>query len=223
MLADFEGNGYPSFLSVKFGSALSTNNFLKESELDDKKETGFEAGLEGAYFFSKHWGVGADFSFSSFPVSPLNFPLDDENTVSFDIVTQSLGFLNVGVGPYFAYDIAENWELMLKTTGGYTSASSGKVLVKSDLFDTPNNEVQIAEYKPSSSFRWNSGAALTYKFNPELGITAYADFTKTQSKISYKFSETIKDDEELSENYNDNSVRENINYVSLGLKLTAYF
>ena len=223
MLADFEGNGYPSFLSVKFGSALSTNNFLKESELDDKKETGFEAGLEGAYFFSKHWGVGADFSFSSFPVSPLNFPLDDENTMSFDIVTQSLGFLNVGVGPYFAYDIAENWELMLKTTGGYTSASSGKVLVKSDLFDTPNNEVQIAEYKPSSSFRWNSGAALTYKFNPELGITAYADFTKTQSKISYKFSETIKDDEELSENYNDDSVKENINYVSLGLKLTAYF
>ena len=223
MLSNFEGNGNPSFLSVKFGSALSTTNFLKESELDDKKEKGFEAGLEGAYFFSKHWGVGADFSFSSFPVSTQNFPLDDENTVSFDVVTQSLGFLNAGIGPYFAYNVAENWEVMLKTTGGYTSAASGKVMVKSDLFDTPSNEVEVAEYKPSSTFRWNSGAALTYKLNPELGITAYADYTQTQSKITYKFSEIIVNDEELNQVFSDDTVKEKINYISLGLKLTAYF
>lgn len=223
MLSGFSGNGNPSFLALKFGSALSTTNFLKESELDDKKETGFEAGLEGAYFFSKHWGIGADFSFSSFPVSAQNFPLDDENTMSFDVVTQSLGFLNFGVGPYFAHDISENWQMMLKTTGGYTSAANGKVFVKSDLIETSTNEYEVASYNPSSSFRWTSGAALTYKLNPELGITAYADFTKTQSKITYEFDDIIANDEELSQSFNNDTVKEKINYISVGLKLTAYF
>ncbi|RYY00680.1 GAF domain-containing protein, partial [bacterium] len=35
MLSGVEGNGNPSFLSLKVGSALSTTNFLKESELTD--------------------------------------------------------------------------------------------------------------------------------------------------------------------------------------------
>src|SRR5690606_12592419 len=83
----------PSFLSLKVGTALSTTNFLKESELDDKKETGLEAGIEGAYFFTKNWGLGGTFSFASFPVKGVSFELDDEPE-TYDIVTQSLGFLN---------------------------------------------------------------------------------------------------------------------------------
>ena len=223
MLSNFEGNGNPSFLALKFGAALSTTNFLKESELDDKKESGFEAGLEGAYFFSKNWGVGADLGFSSFPVTPLTFPLDEGNTMNFDVVTQSLGFLNVGIGPYFSHDITEDWELMLKTTGGYSSGSKGKVFIKSSLIDTPTNELQVAEYLPSNSFRWTSGAALTYKLNPLLGITAYTDFTQTSSKITYKFDEIIQDDEDLNVDFNNDPVKEKINFISIGVKLTAYF
>jgi hypothetical protein len=223
MLSNFEGNGNPSFLALKFGAALSTTNFLKESELDDKKESGFEAGLEGAYFFSKNWGVGAELGFSSFPVTPLTFPLDEGNTMNFDVVTQSLGFLNVGIGPYFSHDITEDWELMLKTTGGYSSGSKGKVFMKSSLIDTPTNEFQVAEYLPSNSFRWTSGAALTYKLNPLLGITAYTDFTQTSSKITYKFDEIIQDDEDLNVDFNNDPVKEKINFISIGVKLTAYF
>lgn len=222
-LSSFEGNGNPSFLSLKFGSALATKNFLKESELDDKKEKGFEAGLEGAYFFSKNWGVGAYLGFNSFPVTPLHFPLDDGLENSFDVDTQSLGFLSFGIGPYYSYDISERWQIMLKTTAGYSSAANGKVFVKSDLIDLPNNQFEVADYKPSNSFRWNSGVDFTYKLNEELGITAYVDYTKTNSKITYKFNEILKNDDEINMDFNDTSVREKIDFISLGLKLTAYF
>lgn len=224
LFAGFDGNGNPSFLSLKFGSALAINNFLKESELDDKKETGFEAGLEGAYFFSKNWGVGANFSFSSFPVKGIRFPLDDGYTTNFDVVTQSLGFLNVGIGPYYSYDFSDKWQMMLKTTFGHSSAANGKVFLKNEIFsDLPNNEFEVADYKPSNGFRWNSGVAFTYKLNPELGITAYVDYTQTQSRITYKFNEILKADEEMNMNFNDASAKEKINYFSLGLRLTAYF
>ncbi|MCI3937307.1 phosphatase PAP2 family protein [Chryseobacterium aahli] len=222
MLAGIQGNENPSFLSLKLGTALSTTNFLKESALSDKKEIGFETGIEGAYFFSKKWGVGGDFSFSSFPVKPLEFPLDEE-LGNFDINTESLGFLNFGIGPYFSHEFSEKLQLTLKATAGYSSPASGKVIVKSELFNLPNNEFQVAEYKPSSSFRWNSGVALTYKFNPELGISLYADYNQTQSKITYHFNEILQNDAELSDDLNDDSAKEKINYVSAGLKLTAFF
>ncbi len=223
ILSGFEGNGNPSFLSLKFASALATNDFLKQSGLDDRKETGFEVGLEGAYFFSKNWGVGGNFSFSSFPIRPIQFPLDDEYSTTFDVETQSLGFLNVGVGPYYAYDISDRWQLMLKTTAGYSSGSNGKVFLESELIALPDNKFEVADYRPSSSFRWNSGASVTYKLNEKLGITAYADFTRTNSKITYTFNEILKDDEEMNMDFNDTYAKEKINYVSLGLKLTAYF
>lgn len=112
---------------------------------------------------------------------------------------------------------------MLKTTGGYSSGSKGKVFIKSSLIDTPTNELQVAEYLPSNSFRWTSGAALTYKLNPLLGITAYTDFTQTSSKITYKFDEIIRNDEDLNIDFNNDPVKEKINFISIGVKLTAYF
>ncbi|MGC5746354.1 phosphatase PAP2 family protein [Chryseobacterium sp. NFX27] len=222
MLADIEGNENPSFVSLKVGSALSTTNFLKESELTDRKEVGFEAGIEGAYFFSKKWGVGGDFSFSSFPVNPTKFPLDDD-IGSFDITTQSLGFLNFGVGPYFSHEISDNLNLVLKVTAGYSSGASGKIFVKSEIFDLPTDEFQVAEYKPSSNFKWNTGAALTYKFNPELGVTLYGDYSQSQSRISYSFNDIIQNDQDMEDNLNNDSSHEKIKYISVGLKLTAYF
>ncbi|WP_322545197.1 phosphatase PAP2 family protein [Elizabethkingia miricola] len=224
MLAGFDGNGNPSFLSLKFGSAFATNKFLKESELDDKKKTGLEAGLEGAYFFSKNWGVGANFSFSYFPVNRISFPFDNGYTNNFDVGIQSIGFLNVGIGPYYSYDISDRWQMMLKTTFGHSSAANGKVFLKNEVFDDLlNNEFEVVDYKLSNGFRWNSGAAFTYKLNPELGITTYVDYTQTQSKITYKFNEILKNDVEMNMNFNDTSEKEKINYFSIGLGLTAYF
>jgi hypothetical protein len=79
------------------GAALGTTNFLRESELDDKKQVGFEGGLEGAYFFSKKWGVGADISFSSFPIKPQRITFDDgQDFGDHSIRTQSMGFLARG-------------------------------------------------------------------------------------------------------------------------------
>ncbi len=221
LLANFEGNENPSFLALKVGSAISTTNFLKEAELDNQKEVGLEAGLEGAYFFSKKWGIGADFTFSSFPVKGVRFDLDNPDAQQFDVVTQSLGFLNFGIGPYFAHDFNDKWQLMAKATAGYTSGSSGKILIKNEIIDTPTHELEVADYKPSGSFRWNTGASMTYKLNDKIGITAYADYNSTSSTIHYNFNEILADDN-MDDNLNYEA-KEKMNYIGLGLKLTAYF
>jgi membrane-associated phospholipid phosphatase len=224
LLSRIQGNDYPSFLALKTGTALGTTNFLKESELDDKKQTGFEGGLEGAYFFSKKWGVGADITFSSFPIKSQRINFDDgQDFGNHELKTQSMGFLAAGIGPYFSHEFSDKWQLTLKLTGGYAATASGKVFVKGDDIDAPNHELQIARYKPKPAFRWNTGAAMTYKFNPGLGLTFYTDYNQINSTIRYHFSDEIKESAELDEELNNMIAKEKINYITLGLRLTAYF
>ncbi|AZA81973.1 PAP2 family protein [Chryseobacterium lactis] len=224
MLSRIQGNDYPSFLAIKLGSAFGTTNFLKESDLDNNKQIGFEGGLEGAYFFSKKWGIGGDISFSSFPIKPLRETLDDgKDFGDYSIITQSLGFLGAGIGPYYSHEFSDKWQLTLKATGGYSATSSGKVFIKSNDIDTPTHELQIARYKPKPAFRWSTGASLTYKFNPGLGITLYSDYNQIKSTIRYYFSDTLEDSEQLNQELNNLLTKERINYFTLGLRLTAYF
>ncbi|MFP3834955.1 phosphatase PAP2 family protein [Chryseobacterium sp. SIMBA_028] len=224
MLSRIQGNDYPSFLAIKLGTTFGTTNFLKESELDDKKQIGFEGGLEGAYFFSKKWGIGGDFSFSSFPIKPMKVNLDDGDSFGeHEIITQSLGFLGAGIGPYFSHEFSDKWQLTLKATAGYSATASGKVFIKSDSIDGPNHQLEIARYKPKPAFRWNTGASITYKFNPGLGLTFYTDYNEIKSTIRYRFSDAIQENEELNEELNHMIAKEKINYFTLGLRLTAYF
>ncbi|MET3038312.1 phosphatase PAP2 family protein [Chryseobacterium sp. NRRL B-14859] len=224
ILSRVQGNDYPSFLAIRLGAALGTTNFLRESELDNKKQNGFEGGLEGAYFFSKKWGIGGDISFSSFPIKPQRITLDDgEDFGEHSIITQSMGFLGAGIGPYFSHEFSDKWQLTLKATAGYSATASGKVFIKSDSIDTSTHELPIARYKPKPGFRWNTGASLTYKFNPGLGLTLYADYNEIKSTIHYQFSDEIKENDEMGEELNSLMAKEKINFVSLGLRLTAYF
>ncbi len=224
ILSRVQGNENPSFLALKWGTALGTTNFLKESDLDDKKQIGFEGGLEGAYFFSKKWGIGGDISFSSFPIKPLRVSLEDgDDFGDYNIITQSLGFLGAGAGPYFSHEFSDKWQLTLKATAGYSATASGKVFIKSDNIDLPNHELEIARYKPKPAFRWNAGTALTYKFNPGLGLTLYTDYNQIKSSIHYDFSDAIEENEDLNSEFNHLIAKEKINYFSLGLRLTAYF
>lgn len=223
ILSDIEGNGNPSFLALRVGPAYATTNFLKESALDDEKEKGFEAGLEGAYFFNKHWGVGGNFSFSSFPIKPVHLVYDDPILKTIDVNTQSLGFLNFAAGPYYAYDFSDKAQLMLKSLVGYTHGAAGKVMVQGEIIDAPNNELLVAQYKPSSSILWINGASFTYKIGKELGLTFYTDYSIANSKITYKFSDEIKNEDDKNQDFNDAKIKEKVRYFTLGLKLTAYF
>lgn len=225
ILNRIEGNDNPSFLALKSGASISTTKFLKQSGLSQSKTIGFEAGLEGAYFFNKHWGVGGEMSFNTFPVRAVSLPTDDPDIQNLRLTTESIGLLNFSVGPYFAYDINKDVQLKLKANAGYSKAATGKIYAEfNDMDETPEKQnLHLASYIPSNAFRFGTGIDLTYKFNSQIGLTGYADFYRTSSKITYEFEEPVLDEIELANELNNSSSRENISYVSLGLKLTAYF
>ena len=88
-------------------------------------------------------------------------------------------------GPYFAHNFSDKWQLMLKATAGYSKAANGKVFIKDNDPNIPQQYYKIATYRPSKSIMMGSGISLTYKITPQLGITAYNDIHFTNATIKY--------------------------------------
>lgn len=211
---------------MKIGSAGAFESIIEDENEQSLARLGWEAGLEGAYFFTKNWGVGGQFTVAGFPFnkSRVSIPTDSdipEYISNADIITESLGYLNVGVGPYYAIHFSDRWNLMFKGLVGYSIAAQGHLKLK---YDTPylpeeSQELIIASYKPKNTIQFTAGTALTYNFASNLGATLYADFNHSQMKYKYIIDPDFLDPGE-PEVFTDRSP---FNYMTVGIRLTAYF
>lgn len=217
----------PSFLSLKIGYASASRNLVKNLELDIQSQTGFEAGLEGAYYFSQNWGVGADFSFVSFPISTNESSIADPDFgyLTAEIVTQSIGAINFTVGPHYTYQFAPKWLLQAKAGAGVTSGATGKISFRVDGIDNDNNilndEFELLTFRPATAFKLNGGLAVTYMLNSELGITAYSDYNYSNPNFTYTLAEDVSDPD--NPELNTNTEKNKLDYITAGLRLTAFF
>lgn len=227
ILSQFEPSDNPSFFSVKLANAAATTNLVKDFATGSSSQIGFEAGFEGAYFFSKHWGLGADFSFTSFPISRGDATdYDDPETVEefgkVDMITQSIGTLNFAVGPYYALELSDKWLFMAKAQLGVNFGAKGKISYEFEkMHPVIGKEIDILTYKPKGAFRASTGASITYKFNDELGLSLYVDYHYTKPTIEMA---VIEDGLEWDEGtVNRIEIREQMDYFATGLRLTAFF
>lgn len=216
----------PSYLALKIGYAHPTRNLVKNLDIGIKSKAGFEAGLEGAYYLSKNWGIGGDFSFVSFPISTSESSIDtDEGSSTSSIVTQSMGALNFTIGPHYTYHITPGWLLQAKIGAGIMVGAKGKVSIKLEDIDNDNNilndEFDLMTFKPATAFKMNGGLAITRMLNSELGITAYADYHHARPVFTYQSvtdpSDPNSPPPEITKDKDDMS------YISTGLRLTAFF
>ncbi|MEH6309177.1 phosphatase PAP2 family protein [Olivibacter sp. CPCC 100613] len=217
----------PSYLSLKLGFASATHNLVENLDLEIRSKTGFEAGLDGAYYFTKNWGLGGDFSFVSFPISTneTTFSDPDLGSSTSSIVTQSLGALNFTIGPHYTYEINHNWLLQVKFGAGIATGATGKISFKYEDDDDNflNDEIDLLTYKPARTFKMNGGLAFTRMLNSELGITVYADYHYLKPVFTYTIAEDFEDPDPEPSAVQTFKEKNNMNYITAGLKLTAFF
>ncbi|WP_051209903.1 phosphatase PAP2 family protein [Gelidibacter mesophilus] len=216
----------PSFLSLKVGYAGATRNLVEAYELGIHSKNGFEAGLEGAYYFSQNWGIGADFSFVSFPISTSDSTITDPDfgTSTSSIVTESIGALNFTIGPHFTHALGGKFLMHAKVGAGVLSGATGKLSFKVEDIDNDgnilNDEFEFLRYKPATAFKVNGGLGLTYMLNEELGVTLYSDYHYSKPKFTYSAVDDVSDPDS---NINSITQKEKLDYISAGLRLTAFF
>ncbi|EHO07328.1 MULTISPECIES: phosphatase PAP2 family protein [Myroides] len=224
LISRFEGNENPSFMAIKLGFTSGLESIVETENEEPLAKLGWEAGLEGAYFFNKHWGVGGQIAVASFPFSEDKVNDPDNTNINGKVLSESMGNLTFSLGPYYAIHFSDRWNLMIKALGGYSIGADGNISLKVlshevHIPELEDGKVQLAEYKPANVFQFTGGLALTYNITDNLGLTAYSDFNHSQSKITYKINDIVLDKEDIKVN----TVKHPLNYLSMGIRLTAYF
>ena len=223
LLSGLDSHENPSFLSLKIGFAASSESLLESNKEGSLAKVGWEAGLEGAYFFHKNWGVGGEFVVTSFPIKSINLNDLDLSEEGRDAIlyTDAPGYLTFSAGPYYNLNLSEKWSLTAKALIGYTIGAQGEIIVRNTDTTTITEDIIIANYKPKNTIQYTPGLSLTYHITDNIGISSYVDFSHSQS--TYKFTYNPDYFEIDSNESNVDYEKSPFNYVSLGFRLTAFF
>jgi membrane-associated phospholipid phosphatase len=216
----------PSFLEMKFGAASILDGDLTDKHHGLYAKTGFNMGLEGAWFFHKNIGIGGEFAFSSFPMNSDGLDLGDPDadSVSSGLYTQPMGVRYLHIGPFFSFPLQKNWFITAKITAGRSVGAKGDVMlqIKEELQeDFGLNELPVVQYKPEGAFSWSVGAGLQKRISRNLGIKAYLNYFN--SKHDFDVADLADIDENGSYVFSDaGSTRVSFDQLVYGFSLTAY-
>lgn len=170
----------PSFLEMKIGySRLLDNDLVSIGRLSARN--GFQFGLQGAYFFTRHIGIGAEFGFSSFPVNQDAFSLNEPevNEISNGYYVQPIGIRFIQAGPFLSFPLNNNWFITGKFTAGISHAAQGdiRLSLKEEYQNVfTNMELSFVKYKPGNAPSFSTGLGLRKRLGRNMALTAYADY-----------------------------------------------
>jgi len=217
---------HPSFLELRLAYAKGLSRDLTEKTEDLFAKSGFNFGLEGAYFFSRYIGLGGEFAFSSFPMNDDNLSFNDSGValVSDGHYTQPMGIRYIHAGPYFSFPLSQNWFITGKLGAGTASGAKGEIILRikenyQELFRT--NELPYYRYKPQSAFSWSAGFGVQKQIKRNIGIKAFVSYFNSDNDFSMDIIDQINPDGTYAfKNVGSEKVR--FDNITLGLGLTAF-
>lgn len=148
----FDATAKPSFI----GLYLGTNIPLSKYDIDDCHEfrtsSGSTAGIEGAYFWNTHWGVGGRVAFSSTAII-----INGEEAAD-----KTFDAYSFAVGPYFSCPVGNRWLVGAKLFGEYVRY--------------PRLKLQDTTVGRRGSVGLGSGVSLTFKAGRHYGLRLFMDY-----------------------------------------------
>ena len=209
----------PSYLGVKFGYAGLTSRFSDEDSGISARD-GFTVGVDGAWFFSKHVGVGGEFGFQSFPISVDQAIKDDLRSQGFDINFQPMGNSKNVFGPHF--QISWNKSMVgAKVLAGWARIADTNVLLKPVESEEPSesDEIIYAEIKPVNEFAWSTGLYYRWLIDERLALSAFIDYNGTDLRTNLRYI----DDFDANDNpiYVEEALDEPFDSVTAGISFNV--
>jgi len=213
----------PSFLGVKVGYASLVNATDVENEPELEAKEGFKISFEGAYFFSRNFGVGGEIGFQSFPNSVSAAVEAEFAALGLEVLPQSAGNRMYYFGPYFQIPFGKN-AIGANLHAGVISGPSTKITVRDTsqtlAADDVPAEYLLADYDPKSSFSYGTGAYYRRVLNKNLSIGAYFDYNIADLNYGVTYMEDFNNGnptyfpkENKTTNYDSYSFGANVNIM----------
>lgn len=143
----------PSFISLFLGRHTPLNGYYMDNRDYFKRSDGCAFGIEGAYFFSQHLGIGARWSVSS------AIALEEYR----GWVEESLYYANsFALGGYFSYPLGTRWLL------------GGKLMPEYSIF--PSQKYNDTKIPNKRGLGLSTGVSVAFRVKPNYGVKFFADY-----------------------------------------------
>lgn len=216
----------PSFIGITGGFSMPVGNWKKSnfvssttgfvSDPSGYAKNGGIGGVEGAWFFSKHFGIGGLFNYATYKTNlgPLSSGYQD----SFDVdqVTTSANSYkvwNVMPGLYFNLPIWKKLAVTARALAGISHATTPSISV--DVEDGGIDDGTFEQKDASkTAFAFDFGAGLSYSVLKCFNVNLKADFFDTKPNFAIENSARENSAGRLINSYNQPLTAVNI---SLGV------
>lgn len=221
-------SNHPSFIELHAGYAIATEKKLTGTAQENIfNKTGFNLGMEGAWFINKNFGIGGELAFTSFPLNSDRAVLDpDILEISNGLYTQALGVKYLNIGPYFSLPLANNWFITAKVNAGISAGSNGNFIlnIKPEYQkDFGTDELPYIRYKPQTASSWSAGIGIQKRIGRNTAIKAYTSYFGSTHKFDIEIlNDRDNDGRFIYEPLPGNFGRTKYNNISFGLGITAF-
>ncbi|MDR1631820.1 MAG: phosphatase PAP2 family protein [Dysgonamonadaceae bacterium] len=207
----------PSFLTIQMGPAF----FL---DIYSSQESGLEGALEGAYFFNKKWGVGAETCFMHIPfkeesLGPSEWDKLSEIVLNPSVGIQSLGLASFMAGVYYSKFLGTKLILQGKLLAGMGVGVGGNIGIRGrqNIDGKPQQMIEIPFMKYSLDKTWITGAgiSITAMVAPTIGLSLSADYKYARPKMNISYYDEASIPTE--------NIRLPINALSFGAGFVSFF
>ena len=204
----------PSFIGITGGLSIPTGNWAKAnfvssvsgfaSDPSGYAKHGGIGGVEGAYFFSKHFGIGALANYAMYKtnIDPLSEGYQD----SFDVdqVTTTAGTYRVWnfmPGLYFSIPVWKKLALTARGLAGISHATTPSISV--DVEDGGIDDGTFEQKEASkTAFAFDFGAGFSYPVLKCFAISLKADYFNTKPNFAIENTQRQNSAGRLIDSYN---------------------
>ena len=164
-----DGMKNPSFVSLYVGLNVPLSKYDIDETNTFRTSSGSSAGLEGAYFFNQHLGIGGRFTVSN---TALIVNGDKAEANSFDAVS-------VCGGSYLSYPLSRRWAIGSKLLCGFVHY--------------PRLQLSDVTVGTRNGVCFGSGLSGTFKANNNYGIRFFIDYNlqPSHNKASKEWMNTL--------------------------------
>ena len=184
----------PSYLGIKFGYAGLLDQF-DDPESGVSARSGFTLGVDGAWFFSKHVGIGGEIGFQSFPISLDQSVIDEARNEGYDIQFQPMGNSKSVFGPHF--QLSWNKSMVgVKFLAGWANIADTQILLQELEGDEPSeaDDLVYLEIEPVTNFAWSTGLYYRWLIDNWLALNIFVDYNDTDLDSNIRYIEELDAD-----------------------------
>lgn len=166
---------HPSYISLQSGVSLPFGGY-SSTTLDEGSftQTGFNVTIEGAWFFSRHFGTGISAGLNLHPVDVSALGRAQVNNEPFltDVIIRSEPYRIITVMPgiFAGFQFSEQWQFNGKIVAGLLHGKTPYQLYKPNYYLLPDEWKEITSTR-DYKFSWQAGVSIVYQISSCVGIS----------------------------------------------------